>query len=100
MNIPTDELLTDVRNHLQCLPPHVKERKTALLLRQLVDRAETLQDIVRLVGMLIQPGPDGPQLEGHVKFRDALFIACRNNLRTPDDLWLLAKVAAEAKGGE
>lgn len=43
-----------------------------------------LRATVKLARMLIQPGPKGPQLEGHRSFREALQRACREDLKTPD----------------
>ena len=64
-----------------------------------------LRAIVRLADMLIQPDTDGPVLVGHRRFREALHQACRNDLKTPDNLGELvdqasqdeAKLAHEAK---
>jgi len=38
---------------------------------------ERLRAIVDLAKMLIQPGDDGPELEGHKRFRESLLGAVR-----------------------
>ena len=57
-----------------------------------------LQATVRLARMLIQPGPDGPQLEGHRSFREALQCACREDLKTPDMETVAASMKAIDEG--
>lgn len=42
-DIPTEELIVDTRNYLRCLPPHIKECKSALMLSLLADEVERLQ---------------------------------------------------------
>jgi len=46
-------------------------------IRDLLADNKRLQLIVDLAKMLIQPGPDGPQLEGSKRHRDALLSAVR-----------------------
>ncbi len=44
VKIPIAELILDTHQYLQCLAPHVKERKAALLLSRLVTEIERLQE--------------------------------------------------------
>ncbi len=44
---------------------------------RLVAERNRLQAIVKLAGMLLQPGDDGPILVAHRKFRERLMGACR-----------------------